>query len=205
MSHVIFGGDPRCLYSFALVTCVLRFFLRGVNGLSMTTQSNSLHVSHFQNQEFFVNRVLSFFLWSTLVNPNLKGTLVLILLTAISCIINSTFPFYNGTQARRVNILLILFPQPVGSSMRLFFRKPVIMFRTSPISSGRTPTTWTSLSCSTRTPLSLTQSSHIQGRLYEQRYLGYGLAHCSRPPETSISLWFTDCYFLLSAHSQCRG
>ena len=68
----------------------------------------------------FLNRVLSFFLWSTLVNPNLKGTLVLILLTAISCIINSAFPFYNGTQARRVNILLILFPQPVGSSMRLF-------------------------------------------------------------------------------------
>ena len=31
----------------------------------------------------FLNRVLSFFLWSTLVNPNLKGTLVLILLTAI--------------------------------------------------------------------------------------------------------------------------
>ena len=40
------------------------------------------------------------------------------------------------TWARRVNILLILFPQPVGSSMRSFFRKPVIMFRTSPISSG---------------------------------------------------------------------
>ena len=40
----------------------------------------------------FLNRVLSFFLWSTLVNPNLKGTLVLILLTAISCITNSAFP-----------------------------------------------------------------------------------------------------------------
>ena len=45
----------------------------------------------------------SFFLWSTLVNPNLKGTLVLIQLTVISCIINSVFPFFNGTQALRKN------------------------------------------------------------------------------------------------------
>ena len=104
----------------------------------------------------FLHRMLSFFLWSTLVNPNLKGTLVLILLTAISCIINSAFPFYNGTQARRVKILLILFPQPVGSSMRLFYRKPVIMFRTSLISLWRSPATRTSLSCSTRILLSLT-------------------------------------------------
>ena len=104
----------------------------------------------------FLNRVPSFFLWFTLVNPNLKGTLVLIQLTAISCIINSVFPFYNGTQARRVNILLILFPQPAGSSMRLFYRKPVIMFRTSLISLWRSPATRTSLSCSTRILLSLT-------------------------------------------------
>ena len=60
---------------------------------------------HVQGLFLFLNRVLSFFLWSTLVNPNLKGTLVLILLTAISCIINSAFPLYNGTQAQRVNIL----------------------------------------------------------------------------------------------------
>ena len=40
--------------------------------------------------------------------------------------------------------------------MRLFFKKPVIMFRTSPISSLRTLATRTSLSCSTRTHLSLT-------------------------------------------------
>ena len=64
----------------------------------------------------FLNRVPSFFLWSTLVNPNLKGTVVLTQLTAISCIIDSVFPFFNGTQAWRVNILLTLFPQPVGSS-----------------------------------------------------------------------------------------
>ena len=43
---------------------------------------------------FFLNRVPSFFLWSTLVHPNLMGKMVLILLTAISCIINSAFPFY---------------------------------------------------------------------------------------------------------------
>ena len=35
--------------------------------------------------------------------------------------------------------------------------------------------------------------------------LGYGLAHCSRPPETSLSLWNTYCHILLSTHSQCRG
>ena len=34
---------------------------------------------------------------------------------------------------------------------------------------------------------------------------GYGLAHRSRPPETSITFWIADCYFLLSTHSQCRG
>ena len=119
-----------------------------------------------QGLALFLNRVLSFFLWSTLVNPNLKGTLVLILLTAIACIINSAFPFYNGTQAWRVNILLILFPQPVRSSMRLFYRKPVIMFRTSLISLWRSPATRTSLSCSTRILLSLTlQLTHSRPTL----------------------------------------
>ena len=43
-----------------------------------------------------------------------------------------------------------------GSSMRLFFKNPVIMFRTSPISSMRTPATRASPSCSTRTPSSPT-------------------------------------------------
>ena len=45
---------------------------------------------------------------------------------------------------------------PVENSMRLFFKKPVIMFRTSLISSLRTLATRTLRSCSTRTPLSLT-------------------------------------------------
>ena len=80
-------------------------------------------------------------------NPNLMGLVTLTLPTAISCI--------SGIQARRAEILPTLSPMPVESFMRLFFRKPVIMFRTSQISSWRTPATRTSLSCSTRTPLSL--------------------------------------------------
>ena len=107
-----------------------------------------------QGLVLFLNRVP--LLWSTLVNPNQKGTVVLIQLTVISCIINTDFPFFNGIQARRAEILLTLFPLPVVSSMRLIFRKPVTMFRTPPISSWRTLATRTSLSCSTRTPLSLT-------------------------------------------------
>ena len=42
-------------------------------------------------------------------------------------------------------------------------------------------------------------------RLYEQKYLGYDFDHCSTPPETSISHWFTDCYFLLGTYPQCCG
>ena len=40
----------------------------------------------------FLNRESSFFLWSSLVNPNLKGMVVLIQPTVISCIINIVFP-----------------------------------------------------------------------------------------------------------------
>ena len=45
-----------------------------------------------QGLALFLNHMPSFFLWSTLVNPNLKGTVVLIQLTVISCIINFVFP-----------------------------------------------------------------------------------------------------------------
>ena len=86
------------------------------------------------------------FPWSNLGNPNLTGLVTLTLSTAISCIINSVFLFFSGIQARRAEILPTLSPLPVESFMRLFFRKPVIMFRTSPISSWRTPATRTSLS-----------------------------------------------------------
>ena len=61
-----------------------------------------------------------------------------------------------GIQARRAEILPTLSPLPKESSMRLFFRKPVIMFRTSLISSLCVLATGTSLAYSTRTPLSLT-------------------------------------------------
>ena len=100
-----------------------------------------------QGLALFLNREPSFFLWSTLVNPNLKGTVVLIQLTVISCIINFVFPSFNGIQAQRAQILPTVSPLPVEGSMRLFFRKPVIMFRTSPISSLCAPAIRTLLSC----------------------------------------------------------
>ena len=61
---------------------------------------------------------------------------------------------WNPGPARRA--LLTLSPLPVASFMQSFSRKPATMFRTSPISSRRTLATRTLLSCSTRTPLSLT-------------------------------------------------
>ena len=111
---------------------------------------------HVQGLFLFLNRMLSFFLWSTLVNPNLKGTLVLIQVTAISCIINFVFLSFNGIQARRAEILLTLFPLPVVSIMQLFFKKPVITSHTSLSSSLCAPAIRILLSCSIKTPLSLT-------------------------------------------------
>ena len=54
--------------------------------------------------------------------------------------------------------------RPVVSIMRLFFKKPVVMFRTSPISSLHTLATRTSPPCSTRTPSSPTQWFSPSGR-----------------------------------------
>ena len=45
----------------------------------------------------------------------------------------------------------------------------------------------------------------VQGRFYEQRFLGYDFAHCAWLPETSIHHWLTDRYFLLGTHPQCCG
>ena len=104
-----------------------------------------------QGLVLFLNRVPLFFLWSTLVNPNLKFTVVLMQLTVISCIVNSVCPFFSGIQARRAEILPTLYPPPVVGFMQLFFRKPVIMFRTSPISSRRT----------LATPRYLAQQGHL--------------------------------------------
>ena len=96
-----------------------------------------------QEQVLSLNHGPWSFPWSNLGNPNLAGLVTLTLPTAISCIIISVFPFFSGIQARRAEILPTLSLLPVESFMRLFFKKPVIMFRTSPISSGRTLTTWT--------------------------------------------------------------
>ena len=58
-----------------------------------------------QGLALFLNREPSFFPWSTLVNPNLKGTVVLIQPTVISCIINFVFASHelpgHGAQERR--------------------------------------------------------------------------------------------------------
>ena len=109
-----------------------------------------------QELVLFLNREPLFFLLSNLVNPNLMGLVTLIQPTAISCIINFVFPSFNGIQDRRAGTPPILSRRPVESSMRLFFKKPVIMSRTPLISSLHTMATRTSLSCSTRTPLSPT-------------------------------------------------
>ena len=58
-----------------------------------------------QGLALFLNRDPLFFLWSSLVNPNPTGSVTLILLTAISCIINTIFLSTNGIQARRAEIL----------------------------------------------------------------------------------------------------
>ena len=104
----------------------------------------------------FLNREPSFFLWSTLVNPNLKGTMVLKQPTVRSCISYFVFPSFNGIQAWRAEILLTLSLLPVVSFMQLFFKKPAITFRTSLNSSLCALATRTLLSCSIKTPLSLT-------------------------------------------------
>ena len=156
--------------------------------------------SSCRDWSFFLNLEPLSFLWSNLVIPNLMGKVILIQPTVISCIINIVFLSFSGIQARRAGTLLKSSRLLVESSMRLFFKKPVIMSRTSPISSLRTLATRTLLSFSTRTPLSLPYGARIQGRL-----VVYGPTRRSRPPATPFSFWNTDCYILLSTHSQCRG
>ena len=63
----------------------------------------------------FLNRVHSFFLWSTLVSPNLLGTVILVMPIVTSCTINFAFPSFNGIQAQRAETLLTLSPLPVVS------------------------------------------------------------------------------------------
>ena len=116
-----------------------------------------------QGLALFLNREPSFFLWSTLVNLNLMGTVTLIQPTVISCIINSFSPFFNGIQDRPAGTQPISLRLLVASFMQFFFKKPVIIFRTSLSSSLCAPATRTSPSCSLKTPLSLTQKfSHTR-------------------------------------------
>ena len=76
--------------------------------------------------------------------------------SATSCITNTVSLFFSGIQDRRAGTPPILLRRPVEGSMRLFFKGPVIMSRTSPISFLHILVTRTLLSYSTRTPLSLT-------------------------------------------------
>ena len=125
-----------------------------------------------QELVLFLNRVPWFFLWSNLGNPNLTGLVTLIQPTAISCIINTVFLSFSGIQARRAGTPPMSLRRPVEGSMRLFFKKPVIMLRTSPVSSLRILVTRTLLSCSTRTPLSLTQWCLPSGKIPQAKVLG---------------------------------
>ena len=104
-----------------------------------------------QELVLFPNHEPWFFLWSILGNPNLTGLVTLIQPSVISCIINTVSLFSSGIQGRRAGTPPILSRRLVENSMRLFFKKSVIMSRTSPISSLHTLATRTSPSCSTRT------------------------------------------------------
>ena len=92
--------------------------------------------------------------WSNLAKPNLTDSDTLILRTVTSCTINTVCQFFSGTQARRAGTPPMSSQLHVVDFMRLYFKKPVITFLTSPISSLRTLATRTSPSCSTRTPSS---------------------------------------------------
>ena len=144
-----------------------------------------------------LNRVLTFFLWSTLVNPNLKGTVILTQPTVISCIINSAFPFYNGTQARRVNILLTLSPLPVRSIHAVILQEacdhvPHISEQFLVCTGNTDLSILLNKDTFEPDPIVLTYS---RPTLRAKGSWGMIFAHCSRPPETSISHWLTDRYF----------
>ena len=154
----------------------------------------------------FLNGEPLFFLWSNWVNTNLTGSVALTQLTAISCIINTVSLFCSGIQDRPAGTPPILSRRPVESSMRLFFKKPVLMSSTSLISALHTLTPRTSLSCSTRTHLrARPHGFRLQRRLHKQRYAGYGPNHRSRPAATPLTFWNTDGYILLCTHPHCRG
>ena len=125
-----------------------------------------------QGLALFPNHEPWFFLWLNLGNPNLMSTVILIQPTVISCTINTVSLFFSGIQDRGAGTPSISLRRHVEGSMRLFFKKPVIMSRTSPISSLRTPATRTSLSCSTKTSLSLILWCLPSGRAPQAEVLG---------------------------------
>ena len=115
--------------------------------------------------------------------------------TAISCIINTVSLSFSGIQARRGGTPPISLRRPVEGSMRLFFKKPVITSPTSPISSLRMLATRTLLSCSTRTPSSLTLWCLPSGKTPHAKVLGAWFYS---------SFQYTNGHILLNTHSQCR-
>ena len=144
-----------------------------------------------------------FFLWSNMGSPNLTGLVTLIQPTAISCIINTVSLFFSGTRAQRAETP----PQRLADGfMRLFFKKPATMSRTSLISSLHTLVTRTSPSCSTRTPSSPTLWFSPSRKTPQAKVRGCMVllivrALLRRP----FSFWHTNGHILLSTHPQCRG
>ena len=122
----------------------------------------------------------------------LTGVVTLRPLSVISCIINTVSP--EPHQYRR----------PVEGSMRLSFKKQANMSLTSPISSLRTMVTRTLLTCSTRTPLSVTLWCLPSEKLHKQRYLGHSSTHHSSTAAPLLTFRDTNGHFLISTHSQCR-
>ena len=118
--------------------------------------------------------------WSNLGNPKLTGSVTLIQLALISCIINTVSLFFRAQRAETP-------PQRLADGfMRLSFKKPVIMFRTSPISSLRILVTRTLLSYSTRTPSSPTLWCLPSGTTPQAKVLGAwfysSFEHCCAAP-----------------------
>ena len=143
---------------------------------------------------------------SNLVNPNLMGSATLTQLTAISCIINIVYLFFSGIQDRLAGTPPMLSRRHVESSMRLSFKRPVIMSRTSLISSLHALATRTSPSCSTRTPLSLTLWCLPSRKTPQAKVRGVWSYSSIRGPLRRPSLSGTpNCHILFCAHPQCSG
>ena len=154
-----------------------------------------------QEQVPSLNQGHWFFPWSILGDPSLAGLATLTQLTAISCIINSAFPFFSGIQARRAKTLPTLSPLHVESFMRLSFKKPVI---TSPHISDqfRAYTDNTDLAILLNkdtfepdpTDLTFKADSTSKGTWGVVLLIVRGLL--GRP-----SLWFTDCFLSVHIHN----